>query len=99
MASLQRMLPGLTLSLVMFTGAALAQTSALEGTVKGEDGQPLKDALVKIDRTDIKGSYKVKTKKKGDYFHAGLPLGTYDLSVEVDGKVVASIRFVVCARR
>lgn len=94
MTQLHRTLPGFTLSFLLFTGAALAQTSALEGTVKGEDGQPLKDALVKIDRTDIKGSYKVKTKKKGDYFHAGLPLGTYDISVEVDGRVVDSARGV-----
>ena len=43
--------------------------------VVGEDGQPLKDALIKIERKDIKGNYKVKTKKKGDYLHAGLPLG------------------------
>ena len=65
---------------------SFAQTSSLEGDVKGEDGQPLKGALVKIERKDIKGNYKVKTDKKGHYFHAGLPLGTYKLTVEVDGK-------------
>ena len=66
--------------------SAFAQTSSLEGDVKGEDGAPLKGALVKIERKDIKGNYKVKTDKKGHYFHAGLPLGTYKLIVEVDGK-------------
>ncbi len=81
-----------TISLASFTlllaGAALAQTSSLEGDVRDVDGQPLKGALVKIDRTDIKGSYKVKTDKKGHYFHAGLPLGTYKIILEVDGKDV-----------
>jgi tetratricopeptide (TPR) repeat protein len=80
-----RQIPGLALSL-LFAGALMAQTSQIEGVVKGPDGQPLKDAQIKIERKDIKGSYKVKTRKKGDYLHAGLPLGTYRVSVEVDGK-------------
>jgi tetratricopeptide (TPR) repeat protein len=67
--------------------ASHAQTGAIEGDVIGEDGQPLRDALVRIERIDIKGNYKVKTNKKGHYFHAGLPLGTYNVHVEVDGKV------------
>lgn len=74
--------------------SALAQTSAIEGDVIGEDGKPLAGALVLITRTDIKGNYKVKTNKKGHYFHAGLPLGTYEVSVEVDGKIVDTVRGV-----
>src|SRR6266545_6208100 len=73
-------------ALLVLACTSLAQTYSLEGDVKAEDGSPLKGALVKIDRTDIKGSYKVKTDKKGHYFHAGLPLGTYKLTLEVDGK-------------
>jgi len=74
--------------LLLFTAVSLAQTSSLEGDVKDENGQPLPNALVKIERKDIRGNYQVKTNKKGHYFHAGLPLGTYKVSVEVDGKVV-----------
>jgi len=73
--------------LMLLSFAASAQTSSLAGEVKGEDGAPLKDAWIKIERKDIKGSYKVKTNKKGEYFHAGLPLGQYDVMLEVDGKV------------
>ena len=91
MASFLRRLPGLTTITLLFAGAAFAQTSQIEGVVKGEDGQPLKDALIKIERKDIKGNYKVKTKKKGDYLHAGLPLGTYKVILEVDGKDVDSV--------
>src|SRR5213078_2650499 len=72
---------------LVFSLAASAQTTSLAGEVKGEDGQPLKDAWIKIERKDIKGSYKVKTNKKGEYFHAGLPLGQYDVMLEVDGKL------------
>src|SRR5579859_2114584 len=88
-AKLSRSLTALSAAL-LFTLAASAQTSSISGEVKGEDGQPLKDAWIKIDRTDIKGNYKVKTNKKGEYFHAGLPLGMYNVSVEVDGKVMDS---------
>lgn len=67
---------------------SFCQTSSLEGEVKNYDGTPLRGALVKIDRTDIKGNYKVKTDKKGRFFHAGLPLGNYRVTLEVDGKDV-----------
>jgi tetratricopeptide (TPR) repeat protein len=74
--------------LLLLSVAAFAQTSALEGDVKDENGKPLVGALIKIERKDIKGNYQVKTNKKGHYFHAGLPLGVYKVSVEVDGRVV-----------
>ena len=90
MASFLRRLPGLSLSL-LFASAMMAQMSQIEGVVKDENGQPLKDAVVKIERKDIKGNYSLKTKKKGDYLHAGLPLGTYKISLEVNGQVVDSV--------
>ena len=68
--------------------AGFAQTTALEGDVKGEDGGPMKDAKIKIDREDIKGHYEVKTNKKGHYFYGGLPLGTYKITLEIGGKDV-----------
>jgi len=68
--------------------AGFAQTSSMEGDVKGADGSPMKGALVKIDRKDIKGHYQVKTDKKGHYFYGGLPLGTYKITLEVDNKDV-----------
>ena len=74
--------------------AAFAQTGAISGKVKGPDGQPAKDALIKIERTDIKGSYKVKSNKKGEYLHVGLPLGTYNVSVEINGQLADSMKGV-----
>src|SRR5581483_9853524 len=79
---------------LFLAAASFAQTSSLEGDVKGDNGEPLKGALVKIERQDIKGNYKVKTDKKGHYFHAGLPLGTYKVILEVDGKDVDMVNGV-----
>jgi tetratricopeptide (TPR) repeat protein len=68
--------------------ASFAQTSSLEGNVKGEDGTPMKGVLIKIEREDIKGHYQVKTDKKGHYYYGGLPLGMYKITLEIDGKDV-----------
>lgn len=76
---------------ILFAGLSFAQTTAISGTVKGEDGQGLKDALVKITRTDIKGNYKVKTNKKGEYYYGGLPLGSYNIVLEVNGADVDQV--------
>ena len=73
---------------------SFAQITAIEGDVKGEDGKPLVKALVKITRTDIKGNYKCNTNKKGHYFYNGLPLGTYNIAVEVNGKDADSMNGV-----
>jgi tetratricopeptide (TPR) repeat protein len=77
-----------TAGLLFFGFTALAQITAIEGEVKGEDGKQLPGAVIKIDRYDITAHYKTKTDKKGHYFYNGLPLGNYNVIVEVDGKDV-----------
>ena len=79
------------LLLALVASTALAQTGQLRGRVLGHDGQGLRDAMVFIERVGVRGNYKVKTNKKGNYFHAGLPLGQYTVRLEVDGKQVYSI--------
>ena len=87
LAQLRRSL--LFLSFVVFVaGSAWAQTTTLEGDVKGQDGQPLKGAVIVLDRTDIKGHYQVKSDKKGHWLYTGLPYGTYDVSCTVNGQVI-----------
>lgn len=80
--------------LILMAGAALAQTTTIEGNVKGADGKPLKDAVIELQRTDIKGHYKVKSDKKGHWLYTGLPFGTYDITCAVDGKVVDGMKGV-----
>jgi tetratricopeptide (TPR) repeat protein len=79
---------------LVFASAAFAQTTTIEGEVKGTDGKLMQGAQIQIQRTDIKASYKVKTDKKGHYVYAGLPIGVYNVSVEVDGKVADSLNGV-----
>ncbi|MGD0578697.1 MAG: carboxypeptidase regulatory-like domain-containing protein [Bryobacteraceae bacterium] len=63
-----------------------------KGKVINTDGKPLKDAVITLDRKEIKGSWKTKTDKKGEFVHAGIPFpGTYKVSCLVDGKVVDAI--------
>ena len=83
-----------TAGLLYLSAAAFAQITAIEGIVKGADGAPVKDALIQIDRTDIKGHYKVKTDKKGHYIYNGLPMGTYDISVLIDNKEADRVKNV-----
>ena len=73
---------------------SFAQITAIEGDVKGEDGAPAVKAVVKIVRTDIKGNYKCDTNKKGHYFYNGLPLGTYNITVEIGGKEMDGVNGV-----
>lgn len=66
---------------LLSAGAAIAQTTLIEGDVKGPDGKAIQGAQIQITRTDIKANYKVKTDKKGHYVYAGLPIGTYNVAV------------------
>lgn len=72
----------------LLAGLSWAQTGAIEGNVKGPDGAPLQGAWIRIERTDIKGEYLCDSKKKGDFFHAGLPLGTYNVYLYTGAKKV-----------
>ncbi len=74
--------------------SAWAQTTTLEGDVKDPNGQPVKGALIVLDRTDIKGHYQVKSDKKGHWLYTGLPFGTFDVSCVIDGKVVDKVNGV-----
>ena len=75
-------------------GGAWAQTTTIEGDVKDANGQPLKGALIVLDRTDIKGHYQVKSDKKGHWLYTGLPFGTFDISCQVDGQTADSVKGV-----
>lgn len=86
----------LILNVLVFAAAAtaLAQTTTLQGDVTDENGQPLKGAVIVLDRTDIKGHYQVKSDKKGHWLYTGLPLGTYNISCQVNGQTVDKVNAV-----
>jgi tetratricopeptide (TPR) repeat protein len=74
-------------SLLAFAASAFAQVGRIEGDiVKRGTTEGIPGAEVVIERTDIKGSYPVKTDKKGHYLHAGVPyVGTYTIMVSAPG--------------
>ena len=80
--------------LLVVAGGAWAQTTTIEGDVKDANGQPLKGALIVLERTDIKGHYQVKSDKKGHWLYTGLPFGKFDISCQVDGQTVDSVKGV-----
>lgn len=81
--------------MALFALASFAQITGVEGIVKSPDGKVVQGAIIKIHRTDIKGDYTTKpTDKKGHYIYNGLPIGTYDLSLWIDGKQVDQMRNV-----
>lgn len=86
-ATLRKLLIGVPVTL-LFSAACFAQMTIIEGDVKGEDGKPLKDAVIKIDRKDMKGNYNTKSDKKGHYIYTGIPKGSYTVTIEVGGKAV-----------
>ena len=79
---------------LLFACSAWAQTTTLQGDVKDQNGQPLKGAMIVLDRTDIKGHYQVKTDKKGHWLYTGLPSGNFDISCQVDGKTMDMVKGV-----
>ncbi|HEY9140572.1 MAG TPA: tetratricopeptide repeat protein [Bryobacteraceae bacterium] len=82
--------------LILAALPSLAQMTVMEGIVKGTDGSPIKGAVIQIERLDIKTKhpYTVKTDKNGHYIYTGLPMGRFDVSVEVDGKEMDKVNNV-----
>ncbi len=72
----------LILALALGSVAAWADTQGLQGKCKGENGEPLVDHIILIERLDIKGTWTVKTNKKGEYIYIGLPMGDYKITLK-----------------
>ncbi len=75
---------GLTIFLGVIAGAApaFAQTGGLAGTCKDDKGNLVVGYPIIIDREEIKGTYKTKTNKKGEYIYIGLPIGNYKVTLQ-----------------
>ncbi len=90
-----RVIPNLILAslavALLAATSAVAQVGSVRGKVIDANGQGVRDAMVYIERVGVRGNYKVKTNKRGNYFHAGLPLGQYVVRLEIDGKEVNRI--------
>jgi tetratricopeptide (TPR) repeat protein len=61
---------------------AYAQTGGVQGKAIQEDGQPCDKCIIVVDRLDIKGSFKTKANKKGEFVYIGLPIGNYKVTLQ-----------------
>jgi tetratricopeptide (TPR) repeat protein len=79
--------------LVALGGLALAQLTG--GTVRGkcsdEQGKPYAAAIVRFLDTTTGRKYELKTNAKGEYVQVAIALGTYDVTLVVDGKNVFTL--------
>ena len=85
------------IGLVLFSGSAWAAGgSVIEGIVKDPKGQAVKGADVRVEGAGRNNSVNkiVKTDAKGHYLQSGLEVGTYRVSLLVEGSVKASINNV-----
>ena len=72
----------LSLILILLIGMpVMAQNRIIKGKVTNDKGQPVQGAEIKIQGTDVKREYSVKTDKKGEYFYMGIPYGQYRVVV------------------
>ena len=82
-----RLLPLLVLVFV-FAVPSYAQVGNINGTVISTDGTPLVGAMLLLDRQEISQHFEAETDDKGKFFHAGLPTGTYRVTLQVDGRTI-----------
>src|SRR6266571_4346857 len=87
--SASRLFGSILVSLVSLSGNAWAGTPALEGIVKDATGRPIKGGDVRIEAKNF--SKIVKTDASGHYISDGLVVGTYKVTLVVNGSVKASI--------
>jgi Carboxypeptidase regulatory-like domain len=86
------LLKSLILSLVgvlLVTFSVFAGTSVLEGVVKDATGRPIKGADVQIEAKNF--SKILKTDASGHYVTEGLAVGTYKVTLVINGQVKALI--------
>jgi hypothetical protein len=75
-----------------FSPSTPAQTSGIQGEVRGVDGRPLQNAQVRIERKDKAGApVTMQTNAKGSYSSTALPAGTYKVSVVENGAVKSNV--------
>ena len=78
------------IGVLFMTFGVLAGTSVLEGVVKDADGYPIKGADVRIEAKNF--SKILKTDANGHYVIDVLAVGTYKVTLVINGQVKASIR-------
>ena len=72
------------LAALALAAPALAQTGGIRGKVTDQAGNPVPDAVVKIEAKSMTRKLEVKTNKKGEYIQIGLYPGEYKITASKD---------------
>jgi tetratricopeptide (TPR) repeat protein len=76
-------------ALLVTAGLGFAQMGTFMGKVTGPDGKPLRDAVIKIERKDIRGSWQTKSNRRGEYIYSGMQVGgTYRIECHVNNQMM-----------
>ena len=68
-----------------FASQAFAQLGIVRGKVTDEQGEAIQDVVIKLE-SPAGQKYKIKTNKKGEYFHGGVKTGhSYRVIAEKEG--------------
>jgi Tfp pilus assembly protein PilF len=79
----------LAAALLVSAGLSFGQMGTFMGKVIGPDGKPLQNAVIKIERKDIKGSWQTKTNRRGDWIYSGMQIGgTYRIECHVNNQMM-----------
>lgn len=73
------------LGLLASVAPLFAVTGGVTGRATDDKGNPMVGYPILIERQEIKGLYKTKTNKKGEYIYIGLPMGDYKITLQTPG--------------
>ena|SRR5438309_298976 len=77
--------------LIFLTASAWAGSSVLQGVVNDPNGKPIQNAQIRIEPRNGGKVATTKTDASGRYVSGNLPVGTYRVSLIVNGEVKSSI--------
>ena len=70
---------------MIWSSCAYGQQGSVSGYVVDQEGKPLPGIIVQLVRVAVGQHFDAKTDRNGDYFHADLPGGEYELTIVKDG--------------
>jgi Tfp pilus assembly protein PilF len=74
---------------LMVAALAFSQMGTFMGKVIGPDGKGLQNAVIKIERKDIKGNWQTKSNRRGEWIYSGMQIGgTYKIECHVNNQLM-----------
>lgn len=74
---------------LLVAGLTFSQMGTFMGKVIGPDGKGLQNAVIKIERKDIKGNWQTKTNRRGEWIYSGMQVGgTYKIECYVNNQLM-----------